>query len=291
MGAVVIKYVYDAWGNHEVKILDGTPEDKQATHIGNLNPIRYRGYYYDVETGLYFLKTRYYDPQICRFITIDDIQYLDPEHINGLNLYAYCGDNPVMGYDPNGTWDWKKFWGWLGIAVALVATVVIGVIATVASFGAFTPLAGFALAVVGGAALGFAGGVVGNISSQVQQVCWDNVDLGKTWMAGGIGAIGGAITGALSFGVGEIAKGIGQVIGFSLSKVSISGLPVWKLVNSKTLAAAFGKVSSLFGAAMATYFGDYIGSDLLGKTNDMKDTTGNIILDWILQFGRWFYKS
>ncbi len=102
-GKIVVRYVYDAWGNHEVKILDGTPEDKQATHIGNLNPFRYRGYYYDVETGLYFLKTRYYDPQICRFITIDDIQYLDPEHINGLNLYAYCGDNPVMNIDPTGT--------------------------------------------------------------------------------------------------------------------------------------------------------------------------------------------
>ena len=98
----MVRYVYDAWGNHEVCSSDGSALTDLA-HIGNRNPFRYRGYYYDAETGLYFLKTRYYDPQICRFITIDDIQYLDPEHINGLNLYAYCGDNPVMNIDPTGT--------------------------------------------------------------------------------------------------------------------------------------------------------------------------------------------
>ena len=56
-----------------------------------------------METGLYYLKTRYYDPETGRFITIDDISYLAPDTINGLNLYAYCGNNPVMNVDPNGT--------------------------------------------------------------------------------------------------------------------------------------------------------------------------------------------
>ncbi len=102
-GAVVVKYVYDAWGTCKVTILDGTPEGSQSQHIGNLNPYRYRGYYYDTETGLYYLKTRYYDPVTCRFVTIDDLQYIDPETINGLNLYAYCANNPVMNIDPNGT--------------------------------------------------------------------------------------------------------------------------------------------------------------------------------------------
>lgn len=71
-------------------------------HIGILNPFRYRSYFYDEETGLYYLKTRYYDPETGRFITIDGIEYLDPETINGLNLYAYCGNNPVMNVDPTG---------------------------------------------------------------------------------------------------------------------------------------------------------------------------------------------
>ena len=98
----MVRYSYNAWGSHKVLTPDGS-ELADQTHIGNLNPFRYRGYYYDVETGLYFLKTRYYDPEIGRFITIDDLQYLDPETINGLNLYAYCANNPIMAVDPEGT--------------------------------------------------------------------------------------------------------------------------------------------------------------------------------------------
>ena len=83
-----------------------------ANKVNVLNPFRYRSYYYDTETGLYFLQTRYYDPEIGRFITIDDISYLAPDTINGLNLYAYCGNNPVMRTDSQGTswWDNVKNW-------------------------------------------------------------------------------------------------------------------------------------------------------------------------------------
>ena len=100
-GNVVVQYKYDAWGNHAV--LDAGGSDIEfATHIGNLNPFRYRGYYYDTETGLYYLKSRYYDPEVGRFISIDGISYLDAETVNGLNLYAYCLDNPVMFIDLGG---------------------------------------------------------------------------------------------------------------------------------------------------------------------------------------------
>ena len=100
--------MYDAWGNHAV--LDANGADiTDPNNIGILNPFRYRSYFYDVETGLYYLKTRYYDPEVGRFITIDDVSYLDPETINGLNLYAYCGNNPVMNVDFAGT-DWDSFW-------------------------------------------------------------------------------------------------------------------------------------------------------------------------------------
>ncbi|MBR2339565.1 MAG: RHS repeat-associated core domain-containing protein, partial [Clostridia bacterium] len=136
-GNTVAKYAYDAWGNH--KIYDGDGREVITTsHIGILNPFRYRSYYFDTETGLYFLQSRYYDPKIGRFITIDDHSYLDPDTINGVNLYAYCGNNPVMNVDPNGCfWDiildvfsigwslydfiknpsWKNF-GWLVLDVA-----------------------------------------------------------------------------------------------------------------------------------------------------------------------------
>lgn len=75
-----------------------------ASHIGNLNSFRYRGYFYDAETGLYNLKTRFYDPEVGRFLNMDSIDYAAPETINGLNLFAYCNNNPVMNVDPDGAW-------------------------------------------------------------------------------------------------------------------------------------------------------------------------------------------
>ena len=59
------------------------------------------------------MQTRYYDPEIGRFISQDSIEYADPETINGLNLYAYCGNNPVMAIDPNGC-SWSSFWNGVG---------------------------------------------------------------------------------------------------------------------------------------------------------------------------------
>lgn len=96
-GAVVVKYKYDAWGNCITTVVNSN-----ASTIATLNPFRYRSYYFDTEIGFYFLKTRYYDPEIGRFMTIDEISYLDPENINGLNLYAYCRNNPMMYCDPSG---------------------------------------------------------------------------------------------------------------------------------------------------------------------------------------------
>ena len=111
-GKVVVRYTYDSWGNHDITVLDSSCEQ-----LANLNPFRYRGYYYDTETDLYFLKTRYYDPEIGRFISIDGISYLNPNAINGLNLYAYCNNNPVMAIDPNG-----DFWLGLFIVTGLLLT-------------------------------------------------------------------------------------------------------------------------------------------------------------------------
>ena len=108
-GNIVVKYKYDAWGNCKVLDANGNeiPEDYTdemgMPHIGYLNPFRYRGYYYDVNTGLYYLQSRYYDPETGRFINADTVEYLDPKSINGLNLYAYCQNNPVMYVDYSGT--------------------------------------------------------------------------------------------------------------------------------------------------------------------------------------------
>ncbi|MBQ7907585.1 MAG: RHS repeat-associated core domain-containing protein, partial [Clostridia bacterium] len=95
-GEKVASYVYDAWGNHTVT-------NYTSDNVGNMNPFRYRGYYYDSETGLYYLNSRYYDPQTRRFINADDISYLGANgDLQSYNLYAYCSNNPVMFVDNQG---------------------------------------------------------------------------------------------------------------------------------------------------------------------------------------------
>ena len=86
-GTKVGDYAYDAWGNCTITL--------DTNGIASRNPIRYRGYYFDSETGFYYLNSRYYSPEWRRFISPDDTNYLDPENVNGLNLYCYCGNDPV----------------------------------------------------------------------------------------------------------------------------------------------------------------------------------------------------
>ena len=101
-GVLFGEYEYDAWGNvlAEKVLVTG-----MYTPLHN-NPIRYRGYYYDLETGLYYLNSRYYDPETGRFLNQDLISYLDPETVNGLNLYSYCGNDPVL-YLNDGVSSWS----------------------------------------------------------------------------------------------------------------------------------------------------------------------------------------
>ena len=117
-GFVVVRYYYDAWGNHKVYNASGV-EITDTTHIGHLNPIRYRGYYYDTEFGFYYLKSRYYDPAVGRFISQDDVDYADCEAINGLNLYAYCNNDPVNRFDPIGHFGIWAIIGIVGAAILL----------------------------------------------------------------------------------------------------------------------------------------------------------------------------
>ena len=118
-GNVVAKYVYDAWGVCKVYDANGT-ENTSNSFIGNINPFRYRGYYYDAETGLYYLQTRYYEPQAGRFLSPDSVDYIAPDLIGGLNLYAYCNNNPVMYSDPDGTFVWAL----IGAVAGAIASVI-----------------------------------------------------------------------------------------------------------------------------------------------------------------------
>ncbi|MFR2213461.1 MAG: RHS repeat-associated core domain-containing protein [Ruminococcus sp.] len=97
-GAEIATYSYDAWGN----VTDTVCYEGNEIPY-NLNHIKYRGYYMDEETDFYYLETRYYDPEICRFINSDDVNNLGSSGmIFGYNLYAYCEGNPVRYTDATG---------------------------------------------------------------------------------------------------------------------------------------------------------------------------------------------
>ena len=94
-GNLVAKYTYDVWGN----VLDIEPfekENEEQLNVARLNPFRYRGYYYDNESGLYYCNSRYYSPELCRFITPLDYSSIDSSNKYTLNRYAYCYNSPIV---------------------------------------------------------------------------------------------------------------------------------------------------------------------------------------------------
>ena len=98
-----VMYLVDASGN-EAAAYDYDPYGKVITSTGELagiNPLRYRGYYYDSETGFYYLQSRYYDPEICRFINADSYTSTGRGYL-GYNMFAYCDNNPILYLDSSG---------------------------------------------------------------------------------------------------------------------------------------------------------------------------------------------
>ena len=91
-GTFVAQYTYNAWG----EVLTATG------NMAGINPLRYRGYYYDSETGFYYLQSRYYDPANHRFINADSYASTDSTDAISCNMFAYCGNNPVMFEDQDG---------------------------------------------------------------------------------------------------------------------------------------------------------------------------------------------
>ena len=99
-GKAIVEYSYDEWGNPIQTITrDNTAEQNK---IAEINPLRYRGYYYDTETGYYYLQSRYYNPEWGRFLSPDAFGYIDNSTCLGFNAYIYCTNNPVMFVDYTG---------------------------------------------------------------------------------------------------------------------------------------------------------------------------------------------
>ena len=208
-GNEVGRYAYDAWGNCLAS----------GSGVISANPFRYRGYYWDGEAGLYFLNTRWYDPETGRFISPDSINYLDPESINGLNLYAYCLNNPIMYTDPNGTTAW---WEWL-----IGAVVVVGLVAGAVLTGGIVAAA-------------FAGAAIGGAISYGTQAVSGELNWGQFALDIGVGAITGAI------GASGLSKTAVTVLGGAIGSGSSI---VSDLINGKPVDWGKAAISGLIGIA------------------------------------------
>ena len=110
-GVKLITYKYDAWGNFTRTINNISGTNRSALY----NPFAYRGYYYDSETSLYYLNSRYYDSNVGRFINADGYVNVNGDII-GFNMFAYCGNNPVNRVDHSG-----RFW----ISALIVTAIVV----------------------------------------------------------------------------------------------------------------------------------------------------------------------
>lgn len=269
---IIGEYEYDGWGKCVEKELSPEKNTEIDTFVLHNNPFRYRGYYYDVETGLFWLSSRYYSPELCRFISPDSVDYLDPSSINGLNLYSYCGNDPINKYDPSGhsailigmligfgvgaligggfeiakqaynggDWNWDmSSWNWGQIGLSALGGAVAGAISSI-SFGS---------------------GVVGYLT---------------TFATGGVGSVlGGMISGSVTdLQSGLIAFGIGAV-------ANVAARGITALINKGVSASAQKALSNPIFDDMT--LGDLVGSGLKNNGyapayNKFLNYAGNLVL-------------
>ena len=116
-GTKIGTYTYDAWGNFTVTTNSTVTLEKLI--VSTYNPFRYRGYYYDTDTALYYLQSRYYNAQWGRFLNADGVGCIGAnQDFASFNLFAYCSNNPVMNIDPLGTFNWvNMMWAVAGVVV------------------------------------------------------------------------------------------------------------------------------------------------------------------------------
>ena len=207
-GDLVVKYSYNAFG--ETLSVTGS-----NSALGFRNPFRYKGYYYDVETQLFYCNSRYYSPELCRFISPDSIEYLNPQSINGLNLYCYCMNNPIMYADPSGH--------------SVILAMLIG--------------AGIGLVVGLGSQL--ASDVISNVITNGFDFSKWEMSSWQTYVGAGLG---GAIGGALTPFLGPVATGFitgASSIAISMGLSNITGASNYSLGEIFATSLLIGSVSGI----------------------------------------------
>ena len=264
-GTVKAEYVYDAWGEHKIIT------DEEG--IGSINPFRYRGYYYDDETGLYYLRSRYYDPQTGRFINADSIGNMHPEEVNGMNLYSYCGSNPVMFSDPSGEcWLCRKvikpIQDTVNTAVSVVAgaatgmagafvdalsgmvdwvdnniETIVAVVVVVALVAVTIATAGAASPILLGAMIGASIGGATSVATQL--IFTGTVDLKQFFVDVAVGAALGAIGGSALGKTAMTLAGAGIGFGSSIASDVVAGRSID--LGAAVLGGGIGAVPGIRG--------------------------------------------
>ena len=222
-GTTVARYSYDPYG--QIQLAFGS--------MAEINPLRYRGYYYDSDTEFYYLQSRYYDSEICRFINADSYIASSREFI-GYNMFAYCNNSPITYLDEHGTFLGTLIGAVVGAAIGALDAAINGedVLAGAASgavSGAITGLAADVIAVTGGSAavvIGVSAGasalgsVAGNVVENVVSggkfdVKW-HIEMGvEALWSGAFGALFGYMSGPVS---SQLEKGLGKVIADTFCK-------------------------------------------------------------------------
>ncbi len=238
-GKTVVNYVYDSWG----KLLSITGSLKDT--VGIQNPFRYRGYYYDNETGMYYLKNRYYDPGLRRFICSDEMGSLDiQENIDDCNLYSYCDNNPIARKDTEGD-VWVHLL--IGAAIGAGVSVAVEVTSQIIETRSIKELDMKNVAIAAG---------TGAISGLFAATGFDR---GKQIMINTATTVGGYVAGQFSHGEKISVQGIGAnaLIGAASGVAGGAGangktmVKSWKLAN-KVIAKEIRRDSYKYSAKVIT---------------------------------------
>ena len=209
--AVYATYTYDAWGN----ILS------QSDSMASANPLRYRGYYYDTETGFYYLQSRYYDPATRRFINADVYNSTDSSDAVSCNMFAYCGNNPTSRSDETG-----DFWNFI---VGAVVGAVVNAVSTAVD--------------------------------AVKEGGLDALSDGKTWAKIGVSAATGAINGAVAAsglgmfaqaGISAATSAVGDIANQWIDTGSLKKVNYARALHNGLVAGGVSAVGSITGGLLSS---------------------------------------
>ena len=266
-GNLIAKYSYDPWG----KLLSVTPNgwlDEQNAYyleVAEANPLRYRGYYYDAETGFYYLQSRYYDPEIGRFINADSYASTDATGLLSTNMFAYCENDPVNKSDPDGEVAHLAIGAVVG-AIANVGFSYLNHMIAGESYGlkeaALDALSGAASGALAASGVGLLGQVIGNgLTSGVAYFARADINNQRTTTSGFLvsiaegmmsGAIGGkGADGAKLSGVYKTAK---QMIGNTTSPKKIAMYSAKIVGVKKTIVEGVSRLN------LSLMFSNFIGN-------------------------------